>query len=204
MKITEYWVGKTMSSHLIIPTYFLDRKITVTYSPQKACTIRNNNWEKKRQGLVNGNNGRGDKSGCRLQTAPLPIDCYFVFARHIPSGCFLKQTEWVLGGKIPDSLLLEFLAKSFHGLLCSGSKGWQGIQSGLILAQLPNKTNLSLSEPPVQQYIILQAAKSIKLQLAKRLRCWNIKRNHQLPSKGSQTSGFKLRFYLPTTTIFLH
>ena len=52
---------------------------------------------------------------------------------------------------------------------CSGSKGWQGIQSGLILAQLPNKTNLSLSEPPVQQYIILQAAKSIKLQLAKRL-----------------------------------
>ena len=103
---------------------------------------------------------------------------------------------------IPDSLLLEFLAKSFHGLLCSGSKGWQGIQSGLILAQLPNKTNLSLSEPPVQQYIILQAAKSIKLQLAKRLRRWNIKRNHQLPSKGSQTSGFKLRFYLPTTTIF--
>ena len=53
--------------------------------------------------------------------------------------------------------------------VCSGSKGWQGIQSGPILAQLPNKTNLSLSEPPVQQYIIVQAAKSIKLQLAKRL-----------------------------------
>ena len=82
-----------MESYPIIPTYFLDRKITVTYLAQKSLHNQEQELREKRQGLVDGNNGRGDKSGCRLQTAPLPIDCYFVFARHIPSGCFLKQTE---------------------------------------------------------------------------------------------------------------
>ena len=48
------------------------------------------------------------------------------------------------------------------------TQGYKRIQSGVILAQPPTTTNVSLSETvqQQQQYIILQAAKSIKIQLA--------------------------------------
>ena len=47
------------------------------------------------------------------------------------------------------------------------TRGYKRIQSGVILAQPPTTTNVSLSETmQQQQYIILQAAKSIKIQLA--------------------------------------
>ena len=47
------------------------------------------------------------------------------------------------------------------------TQGYKRIQSGVILAQPPITTNVSLSETvQQQQYITLQAAKSIKIQLA--------------------------------------
>ena len=47
------------------------------------------------------------------------------------------------------------------------TQGYKRIQSGVILAQPPITTNVSLSETvQQQQYIIVQAAKSIKIQLA--------------------------------------